>query len=128
MSRTVAEVLPNLAHFTGSEGLTRHRILPGMPGVLLSDGAKYVAEKAGGYWLMDIIALGYRDWLLEGDDFCVVALKVSNGEATLTVSDGNGNDLDTQDIEHTDFPEPGIEFYLDGRSGGEPVLMLKSEY
>lgn len=127
MRRTVAKVLPDLAHFTGSEGLVRHRILPGMPGVLLSDGAKYVAEKAGAYWLMDIIVLDCRGWLLEGDDFCVVALKVSGGDATLTVSDGNGNDLYTQTV-LTDFPEPGIEFYLDARSGGEPVLMLKSEY
>ena len=43
-----------LAKFTGSEHWYRHAL---NRKVLFTDGAKYVADRAGAYWLLDEIAL-----------------------------------------------------------------------
>ncbi len=40
----------DLAQFTGSENWYRHAI---NHAVLFTDGAKYVADQAGAYWLLD---------------------------------------------------------------------------
>ena len=44
----------DLAQFTGSENWYRHAI---NRAVLFTDGAKYVADQAGAYWLLDEIAI-----------------------------------------------------------------------
>ena len=44
----------DLAQFTGTEQWYRHAI---NRAVLYTDGAKYVADTAGAYWLLDEIAL-----------------------------------------------------------------------
>ena len=43
----------DLAQFTGSEQWYRHGLVRS---ILFTDGAKYVADKAGAYWLLDEIA------------------------------------------------------------------------
>ena len=48
----------DLRQFTGTETWHRHAF---MRKVLYSDGAKYVAEKGGAYWLLDDIAFAQRD-------------------------------------------------------------------
>lgn len=126
MTRTVSTVLPDLANYYGTLGYLRHRIVPVGPGLLLTDGARYVAEEAGAYWLMDKVLLNAKDWLLEGDGFCSVELLVKDSKGKLIVEDGDGGLLHDEDIEYTDFPEPGIRFFL--QDGSEPVLMLQSEY
>ncbi len=40
-----------LAQFTGTEQYYKH-----LGGLVYTDGVKYLAEKAGSYWLLDIIA------------------------------------------------------------------------
>jgi hypothetical protein len=47
----------DLAQFTGSEQWYRHRIVRD---VLFTDGAKYVADAGGAYWLLDEIAFAQR--------------------------------------------------------------------
>jgi hypothetical protein len=44
----------DLAQFTGSENWYRHAI---NRAVLFTDGAKFVADQAGAYWLLDEIAI-----------------------------------------------------------------------
>lgn len=126
MPKTIAEVLPDLGQYYGTLGYLRHRIVPVGPGLLLTDGARYVAEEAGAYWLMDKVLLNAKEWLLEGNGFCVVELLVTDGKALLEVSDGDEGRIHTEEIAFTDFPEPGIRFFL--LDGDEPVLMLTSEY
>lgn len=126
MTRTVSTVLPDLANYYSTLGYLRHRILPVGPGLLLTDGAKYVAEKAGAWWLMDRVLLGAPEWLLEGDGFCIIELLVKDSKGKLIVENGDGGLLHDEDIKYTDFPEPGIRFFL--QDGSEPVLMLQSEY
>jgi hypothetical protein len=46
-----------LARFTGSEQWFRHALVRS---VLYTDGAQYLAEQGGAYWLLDEIALAQR--------------------------------------------------------------------
>ena len=54
MTKTVRLNKADLTQFTGTEQGYRHGI---NRSVLFTDGAKYVADSAGAYWLLDEIAL-----------------------------------------------------------------------
>ena len=47
----------DLRNFTGSEHWYRHGLVRT---ILFTDGAKYVADEGGAYWLLDEIALAQR--------------------------------------------------------------------
>jgi hypothetical protein len=49
--------LDDLGQFTGSEQWYRHAL---NRAITFTDGAKYVADQAGAYWLLDEIALAQR--------------------------------------------------------------------
>ena len=93
---------------------------------LLTDGAYYLATQAGAFWLMAV----FSSYLLElklDDWFTVLKLKTVGTKTTVTIDDGNGNILATQEIENSDFPLPSTTLY--GCWDGEHwVLMLPSEY
>ena len=55
MTKTLSEF--DLRQFTGSENWYRH---PFVRQVLFTDGAKYVADQGGAYWLLDAIAIAQR--------------------------------------------------------------------
>jgi hypothetical protein len=78
----------DLRQFTGSEQWYRHALVRD---VLFTDGAKYVADQAGAYWLLDEIALAQRyEKTVAGEAFQLWKLKVEPGHtATLTCEDGN---------------------------------------
>jgi hypothetical protein len=80
----------DLAQFTGTEQWYRHSI---NRNILYTDGAQYVAEHGGAYWLLDEIALIQPyDAKVAAEDFQVWTLTVhSDKTATLTCGDGNGN-------------------------------------
>jgi len=64
-----------LAQFTGGENWYRHGI--NRP-VLFTDGAKYIADQAGAYWLLDEIAIIQRhDARIAGEAFQVWKLAVA---------------------------------------------------
>ncbi len=92
---------------------------------LLTDGTKYLAEKAHSFWLMDAIALHLPKYF--HDYFCVANLKVNGTRAVLTIDDGNGNVYAKQNIEYTDFPLNEIKLYC-SFDGEYWVIMLTSEY
>ena len=111
-----------LRQFTGTEQWYRHGIVRD---VLFTDGAKYVADQAGAYWLLDEIALAQRYEKSVADEaFQLWKLKVDpDYTATLTCEDGNGNAVYSKAIPYTDFPLPEIALYFtDG------VILLPSEY
>ena len=121
MTKKSPTLLDNLAQFTGTERYYRINRK-----CVLTDGAKYLAETAGAYWLMDAAAsylpeLGTDDW------FVLVRLVVNGSKATLTLEDGNGSARAQQDIGYTDFPlaEQIIYACWDAEHW---VLMLPSEY
>ena len=110
-----------LPQFTGTEHYHRHQSW-----LLLTDGAKWLAESAECYWLYDIIA-SVRP-ILAKDWFAVVKLTVKDQQGDVTVEDGNDNVLYTQHIEYTDFPLPEIRLYVADAEEGTKVIMLPSEY
>jgi phage baseplate assembly protein gpV len=112
----------DLAQFTGSENWYRHGI---NRRVLFTDGAKYVADHAGAYWLLDEIAIIQPHNLrVAAEEFQVWKLTVNADQtAVLTCDDGNGNVVYTKKIEHTDFPIDGITLYFTNNT-----ILLPREY
>ena len=112
----------NLADFTGTEHWYRH---PFIRHVLYTDGAQYVAETGGAYWLLDEIAFAQKTGSkVAAQPFQVWTLKVkSDDTAMLTCGDGNGNIIKRKKIPYTDFPLDEITLYF-----ANNVIMLPREY
>jgi hypothetical protein len=117
-TKTLTEA--DLSHFTGSEHWYRH----GLCTVLFTDGAKYVADAGGAYWLLDEIALAQGfEKAVAAEEFQVWKLTVKDSAAVLTCEDGNYNTVFSKNIEFTDFPLPEITFYFTNNT-----ILLPSEY
>jgi hypothetical protein len=113
-------MLQNLEQFTGSENAYRHAL---MRSVTYTDGVKYVADEAGAHWLLDLIATNQMTPAVKAEEFQVWKLTVKGNTAQIVCEDGNDNVVFEQDIEFTDFPEPGITMWL---TNG--MILLPSEY
>lgn len=122
MTKTPTLTIADLRQFSGTENWYRHGL---NRKVLFTDGAKYVADTAGAYWLLDEIAIiqpynqrvaaeAFQVWKLTGRP---------DQTATLTCEDGNGNKVFTKRIECTDFPLEEITLYF-----CNDVIHLPSEY
>jgi hypothetical protein len=112
----------DLEQFTGSEHWYRHGL---NPTVLFTDGAKYVADTAGAYWLLDKIALiqPYNK-RVAAEAFQVWTLTVRPDQtATLTCDDGNSNVVHTEELTYTNFPIESITLYF-----ANNVIYLPSEH
>lgn len=110
-----------LARFKGTANWYRH---PLARAVLYTDGVKFIAERAGGFWLVDEIALSQiSEPALKGEEFQVWTLIVENTAAILRCDDGNDRQLLDKGIGYTDFPEQGIKLYFT-----DVVIMLPGEY
>jgi hypothetical protein len=111
-----------LAQFTGSEHWYQHAV---NRKVRFTDGAKYVADQAGAYWLLDEIALIQPyDKRVAAEVFQVWKLMVNaDCSAELSCEDGNDNIVYTKTIPVTDFPESGITLWFTGNT-----ILLPSEY
>ena len=111
----------DLAHFTGSERWYRHNLVRG---VLYTDGAQYVAEHGGAYWLLDEIAFGQAKPKIAAEGFQVWTLIVHPDQtAKLTCDDGNGRVVFTKKILYTDFVLDKIQFYF-----ANGIIHLPGEY
>ncbi len=112
----------SLRQFTGTEKWYRHAL---NRKVLFTDGAKYVADTAGAYWLIDAIAIIQPcNKRVAAEAFQVWKLAVrADHSATLTCEDGNGKAVYTQHIGYTDFPLDEITLYF-----CNDVIHLPSEY
>lgn len=116
--------LENLGQFIGTSAWHRWSMLA--RDWLLTDGAQYVAETYGAYWLMDAVASCTRK--LHKHPFQVWTLKVDdeNRSAVLSATDGDYKKLARQEIPYTDFPGD-LTLYVSA-SEGYWVIMLPSEY
>src|SRR3954466_2956632 len=92
----------DLRNFTGSEHWYRHGLVRT---ILFTNGAKYIADEGGAYWLLDEIALAQRyEKSVMAEEFQVWTLKVNaDRTATLSCGDGNDNTVYTKEIPLTDF-------------------------
>jgi hypothetical protein len=111
-----------LRQFTGTEQWYRH---PFVRSVLFTDGAKYVADQAGAYWLLDEIAFAQKsDKAVAGEAFQLWKLTVTDrNTGELVCEDGNGRVVFTKALDFTDFPREGIQLYFTNN-----VILLPSEY
>jgi hypothetical protein len=87
-----------------------------------TDGAKYIADRAGAYLLLDEIALAQRfDKKAAAEEFQVWKLAVNaDHSAVLTCEEslprarpgGNGKTVLSKAIEFTDFPPGGVTLWF----------------
>lgn len=121
------KTLPDLSGFTGSGEFTRFNGLT--PRTLATEGATFLAEKVGAFWLLDEIALGQRG-KVAAQEFQVWELIVDKdtNKARLIVEDGNDNVVRSKRIPFTDFPAPGIKLWAARNELGGVTIMLPSEY
>lgn len=127
----------DLDQFIGTENWYRHGIARN---VTFTDGVKFLAEKAGAFWLIDEIVFAQRNKKLRGEEFQVWKLNrkvVDSPEPTvkedgswnlkpgavLTCEDGNDHVLFTKRIGFTDFPLPEVRLYFEGN-----VILLPTEH
>ena len=129
------EALKNLSQFTGTE--KHHKIFGGL---FLTDGAKFLADNAEAYWLMDVIMSYHFDPKFVRNpklrDFQLWMLNVGNSHQFIKPFSGNKAVVtcweDTpvigvkpavkQQIMYTDFPLPEIKLYVKNK-----VILLPSE-
>jgi hypothetical protein len=120
-----AQCAQEISQFSGNENY--YRI---MPNVLMTDGAKFVADNGCGYWLITDVAAHCAE-LTEKETFIVATLHVTrtatSSHAILKLDDGNDNILATQFIEYTDFPLDEIILYA-CYNADMWVIMIPREY
>ena len=120
----VIDLKTELAQFTGSEHLYFNPLYRRLN---YTDGIKYFAERAGAYWLLDIIGTEFHPKTTgenpKWDYFLSITMKVKDSKAQVKVTDGNDTTFTTKAISYTDCPEGEWHFYLT-----DNVLMLASEY
>jgi hypothetical protein len=122
MTKQTKPTQSDLDQFTGSENWYRHGI---NRNILFTDGANFLADQAGAYWLLDEIAIIQpHDARVAAEEFQVWKLTVrSDRTATLACDDGNGKIVFSKEIEFTDFPLDEITLYF-----ANNVIHLPSEY
>jgi hypothetical protein len=111
MTKNAELIKSDLSQFSGSENWYRHGI---NRKVLFTDGAKYIADEGGAYWLLDEIAIIQpHNKAVAAEEFQVWKLAVRHDRtATLTCDDGNGRIVYTKEIEFTDFPLDEITLWF----------------
>lgn len=117
----VAQLEADLAQFCGTDNWWRHWSRR----ITYTDGVKHLAEKAGAFWLVDLVTSQQTARLRQ--EFQIWTLTVDRGKRPMAVAtcqaDTDEPPLVRQEIEYTDFPLPSIKLYLVGS-----VLMLPGEY
>lgn len=114
-----ARLQADLIAFIGTEKWHRHGINKHL---LLTDGTVYFAETAACWWFVDIVATEMM-MLHSKHPFLAILLDVSEGEADIHVTDGDGLRLYRRHIHFTDAPPGQWRFYLT-----DNVCLLPSEY
>ena len=116
------QLTAELAQFSGSEHWFRHGLIDN---VLFTEGAKFLADRTGSYWLLDEIALCQRyEERVRAEEFQLWKLSVNPDQtAILTCENGNGHYIFAKEIEFTDFPMAEIKLYC-----CDNTILLPSEY
>ena len=125
-----------LNQFTGTDGYTRWSLL--FPRMVLTDGAKFVADNGGGhgsYWLMDAIAShqpkAMRNEMLRDIQFWTLEVAEKDGRksAVLTCRTDSGEEpFITQEFDYTDFDLEKIDLWVEPLDESTYVILLPSEH
>ncbi len=117
-----ADLRNQLSQFTGTEKYYRIS-----PKAVLTDGAKFLADAVGCYWLMDLYVSHLTMIDPDVESFTCLKLIKRGHSADIVIEDGNTLELAKQHIEYTNFPLDTFVFYAVW-AGEFWVLMLTSEY
>jgi len=122
MTKTETLTKADLTQFSGAETWYRHPI---NRNVLYTEGAQFLAERGGAYWLLDeIVLIQPYNKRVAAERFQVWKLFVRpDRSATLTCAGGNGNVVFTKEIGYTDFPLDEISLWFTNN-----VIYLPSEH
>ncbi len=122
-TRNADDLQMALTHFSGTENYHRTH-----PGLLATDGAKYLADEAGAYWLFDLV-WGVLPKLTE--EFAILELSLKEGTDGAELKIHDGRDPETvyhrQEIVRIDFPLPSVTLYIQ-QNRSDWVVLLRSEY
>jgi hypothetical protein len=120
--KTAEEIKQGLAHCYGTEGYHRFSILSRL---VLTDGAKYLADECQAYWLMEAIASHQKTCMKDEMlvDMQFWTLKVEDGSGVLTCERDTDDIAITQNIPSTNFPLDEVKLYVTNE-----VILLPSEY
>ena len=121
--KTKQEIEAELPNFYGTENYYKWSIF--FPRFVMTDGAQYIADTCGAYWLMDAIASYQQSYKRE--DFVVAKLFKFDHGWKLRLEDGNDKIIVTQNIESSNFPLDEITLYV-VRQDDLWVILLPSEY
>lgn len=109
------ELRQELRRFTGSEQFYRHFL-----GLVYTEGVKYLADKAGAHWLLEVICSHQRTVRKRlGDEFQfwrVVVHKDRSAEVVCYSCLEEKKAVLTQRIEYTDFPLEVIDIWVNNRT------------
>jgi hypothetical protein len=99
------------------------------PGILITDGARKLAELCEAFWFIDVIASWqYEAAKIPDPDFqCWKIQMTGENECNITCSDGNADRRTMQEIPFTDFPLPeGAELWAipTADENGRRVLVI----
>jgi len=110
-----------LRQYTGTEKYYLHTC-----GLIITDGAKELADRWGAYWLLDIIA-SYQAQLKK-EEFQVWTIgRNEDSTAIIICTNGNNKILITQAVPYTDFV-PTVATVWVSNNGENSFAMLPSEY
>ena len=123
-----------LSQFTGTESW--HKWSPLFPQMLLTDGARYVAERGGengAYWLMDAIASHQpelqKNPRLKDAQFWKLLVHSDKSAELTCVEDEGIPPVVTQEIDYTDFDLEALSLYcMPVGDGIHYTILLPSEY
>lgn len=122
------EIKSGLNQFYGTECYHRFSVL--FRNLVLTDGAKYLADECQCYWLFDIIGSILIDGKIASTfKHCspvVVSIKKTGSRAVVTCGSENAP-IYTQEIEYTDFPLDEYDFLVGYNGDNLFVAMLFSE-
>lgn len=108
-----------LRHHFCTEGYYRY-----LCGMVLTDGAKALADNFKCYWLLDVVCSYQSKMQKACDGFQVWKLKKNtDGTFTVTGEDGNKNTLVTQHFEYSDFSADEATLWVE-----DNVILLPSEH
>ena len=115
----------DLLGFHCSEEFYRHGLVRS---ILYTEGVKYLAEKAGAYWLIDLIATANMLPAVKREEFQVWTLYRTESKAVLYCEDGgrDGHDskrIYSKRIPYTDFPLEEIQLYCEFNGEGFTIML-----
>lgn len=118
-----------LASFYGTEQYHR---LSFIPGVIATDGVKFLCEKAECFWLFDKIAALQIIPEIAGNpalqEMQFWQMTVNDKSAVLVCCEDEGKPVYEEEISYTDFPLDSIRIWVGYGDGRNKVAMLPSEY